>query len=324
LLTAPRGESADARPHLVAEPAEQADAGAASAELNLRHCFAPDSPFARMAHDVARNAGLDARALSVRTLLHLPRVADSSGLMSSKQVADELVGAAAQLADDVNATRHLVSRGRFELRHLRFELIKPETAEPIISSLHYLRSVRPTSYFFALLDPYQGLPVSICSVSMLQWRRVAGRLNAQFGIAREQIWDISRVYSCDTAPVNAISYLLARVRTAMRLLESDAELFTTAVDPNLGFTGASYRAANWQQWITVRPRPYLYHNDTYVSPRQLRERFGTSTVAELQKRYPDERFEQSQAMLMDSMVFCWRIQKETEVIPPNLQRRLHR
>jgi hypothetical protein len=161
-------------------------------------------------------------------------------------------------------------------------------------------------------------------VSPLEWRRVAGRINAQFGIRREQIWDISRVYSCDTAPVNAISYLLARVRAAMRLMEPDAKLLTTVVDPNLGFTGASYRAANWQQWITVSPRPYLYQNSVYVSPRQLRKRFGTSSMTELQERYPGERFEQSRAMLLDSMIFCWRMQSQTEVIPPSFQRRLHR
>ena len=44
-----------------------------------------------------------------------------------------------------------------------------------------------------------------------------------------------------------------------------ADLLVTAVDPNLGFTGCSYRAANWQQWMTVKARPYLYENGRYVS-----------------------------------------------------------
>jgi hypothetical protein len=297
---------------------------AAPTRLRLRDCFAPDSPFAKMAGDTARRAGVDSRALSVRTLLHLPRVAGYSGLMPRRQVNAELARAARQLAEDVRATTDLVPRGIFELRDLRFAQIPAKTAEPIISSRHYLRSARPDSLCFALLDPVQHLPVSICSVSQMQWRRVASQINVQFGVPRERIWDVSRVYSCDSAPPNAISYLFARVRTALRSRDVGVELLTTAVDPNLGFTGASYRAANWQQWITIQARPYLYHNRVYASPRQLRQRFGTSAIAELQERYPHESFEQSRTRLLDSLIFCWRVQGETEVVPQKSRPRVRR
>ena len=102
-----------------------------------------------------------------------------------------------------------------------------------------------------------------------------------------------------------------------------ADLLVTAVDPNLGFTGGSYRAANWQQWMTVRARPYLYENGRYVTPRQLRERFGTSSLVELQAKYPG-RFQQSRVRLLDSMIYCCSVNGETKVVPAQERRRLHR
>ena len=87
---------------------------------------------------------------------------------------------------------------------------------------------------------------------------------------------------------------------------SAADLLVTAVDPNLGFTGGSYRAANWQQWMTVQARPYVYEYGRYVTPRQLRERFGTSSLVELHAQYPGRfRAKQGQiAGLNDLLLQC--------------------
>ncbi len=131
------------------------------------------------------------------------------------------------------------------------------------------------------------------------------------------------MYSVDSAPPNAISSLLSRVRTYLRRNMPSADLLVTAVDPNLGFTGSSYRAANWQQWMTVKARPYLYEDGHYVSPRQLRERYGTASLVELQAKYPG-RFQQSKVRLLDSMIYCCSVNGETKVVPAQERRRLHR
>ena len=102
-----------------------------------------------------------------------------------------------------------------------------------------------------------------------------------------------------------------------------ADLLVTAVDPNLGFTGCSYRAANWQQWMTVKARPYFYENGCYVSPRQLRERYGTASLIELKAKFP-ERFQQSRVRLLDSMIYCCSLNGETRVVLAQERRRLHR
>lgn len=301
-------------PALAAQPAKQG-------RLSLTECCVPGSAFAGLVAAAAERQSLDHRALGVRTLLHLPRVATGRGYVTRNQVDRELYFTAKQLRHDAMAARHLISAGKAELHDLIFGPVPAAQAEAIFSCLHYLRSGRPDSLNFALIDPGDGLPVTVCSVSPLEWRRIGAQIHARFGIPAGRIWDVSRVYSRNEAPPNAISFLLSRVRSALRRGEHDVELLITAVDPNLGFTGSSYRAANWQRWFTVQARPYLYHERRYISPRQLKHKFGTSNLAELQVRFPGQRFEQSRVRLLDSMIFCCRLNGETEAAPSH---RLHR
>jgi hypothetical protein len=154
--------------------------------------------------------------------------------------------------------------------------------------------------------------------------RVGRQLQTQFGVPLGAAWDVSRVYSFDVAPPNAISFLLAKVRQVIRREIPAVQLLTTAVDPNLGFVGASYRAANWQRWMSIEARPYLYVNGVYASPRQLRIRFGGANLVDLRAAHPRGRFEQSRAKLLDSVIYCCRIRGETEAIPADDQRRLRR
>ncbi len=291
----------------------------------LSDCRANDPRFAELVSAAARNAGVDSRALGVRVLLHLPRVATVSGRVTTAQVERELFHSARILRRDIAVARHLVPNNRFALEELIFaENVDAATANRLFCSLHYLKSARQESRNFALLDPVKKLPVAICSVSPFEWKRVGSQIYAQFGIPQDRTWDVSRVYACDAAPRNAISFLLARVRSSLGRRNRDIDLLVTAVDPNLGFTGSSYRAANWQRWLTVQPRPYLYYDHRYVSPRQLRQRFGTSSLAELQARHPSHRFEQSRTRLLDSRIFCCQLNRATEVVPEGSQRRLHR
>jgi hypothetical protein len=261
----------------------------------------------------------------VRTLLHLPRVATAGGRVSKIQIERELSRSARLLRRDAAAVLQLVPDRKFALRELTFiENFDTVTAGKLFSSLHYLRSARSGSQNFALLDPVEGRPATLCSMSPFEWKRVGNQIYSQFGIPQEAVRDISRVYSCNVAPPNAISFLLARVRDSLSCRGRNIELLVTVVDPNMGFTGSSYRAANWQRWLTIEPRPYLYCDRRYISPRQLKQRFGTTNLAELTAKHPGHRFEQSRVRLLDSLIFCCRVKGETEAVPVTLQRRLRR
>jgi hypothetical protein len=287
----------------------------APAGVTLEQCR-QDSPLFVSPLVAAAGAGhVDQRDLRVRALLQLPRVASATGLVTAAQIERELKYAAIQLARDAAAARSSVPREKFALHELRFtDSVDVTAAGTIFGHLHYLRNVRPGCEYFALVDPEHGLPVTICAVAPLEWKRVASWVRAQFDVDPGRVRDVARVFSCSAAPANAVSYLLARVRASLARHDA-ADLLTTVVDTNLGFTGASYRAANWQRWIAIRPRPYLYLDRRYVSPRQLRERFGTANLAELRAANPGHRFEASRARLRDSLIFGCHV-GATRDLPP--------
>jgi hypothetical protein len=293
--------------------------------LHLNECrnFSRATSFPAPVMETALRVGVEPRALAVRVLLHLPRVASHSGWVTRWQAQRELRISADRLHGDARAVSNHLPVKNFSLRELDFELIDPSRALPLLTSLHYLRSARQDSLYFALVDPIERLPVSLCSVSRLEWKRVSNQLQAQFAIRPGGAWDVSRVYSVDGAPANAISLLLSKVRIYFRRSFPAADLLVTAVDPNLGFTGSSYRASNWQQWMTVKARPYLYEFDRHVTPRQLRERYDTASLIELEGRFPD-RFQQSKVRLLDSMIYCCSLKGETKVVPAQDMRRLRR
>jgi hypothetical protein len=292
-------------------------------QLSLDECRRDDSFFSELVRDVALSNGVEPRALTVRTLLHLPRVARYNGSVSRREVEMELRRSAAGLRADQAKIRSLIPAHVVALQDLRFVEYDAREADAIFSHLHYLRSARPGSRNFALVDPVNGRPVSLCSVSPLEWMRVSRQIQTQFGVPGERVWDVSRVYSFDVAPSNAISFLLAKVRNMFRTEVRPVDLLTTAVDPNLGFTGSSYRAANWHRWMSIQARPYLYVDRLYVTPRQLRQRFGTTNLMELLSRHGVV-VKQSRVKLLDSMIFCCRVRGETELVAPDDRRRLRR
>lgn len=293
--------------------------------MALADCRAHDSEFGVLVRQVAERKKVEPRALAVRALLHLPRVAGRKGWVSRRQVDAELERCAADLLDDQAKVRRLIPPAAdYRLDQLTFVAYdNDEVPAEIFTHLHYLRSARPGSRNYALVDPDRGLPISLCSVSPLEWRRVGRQITKQFGVPMEAVWDISRVFSFDVAPPNAISYLLSRVRNDIRKTEPGVRLLSTAVDPNLGFTGTSYLAANWHRWMTIKARPYMYFDGAYVTPRQLRTRFQTTNLEDLTAAYGDK-FELSHAKLLDSMIFCCRIKGETENVPLERQHRLYR
>lgn len=271
----------------------------------------------------AQDAGVERRALVVRVLLHLPRTASWKGWVTERQLKRQIKICAHRLRRQVTAAAPYVPVEAFSLSQLRFEPVAEVQAQPVLAHLHYLGGARPGSSHFALVDPVQGLPVALSSISDLRWKRVAGQLSRQFRIPQDRVRDVSRVFAVDSAPANSISTLLSQLRTWLRRNEPSIELLTTAVDPNLGFTGASYRAANWKKWMTIRARPYRFENQLYVTPRQLRERYGTSRFEELTAEFPG-RFERSKSRLLDSVIYCCRVNGETESVPPAEIHRLNR
>jgi hypothetical protein len=291
--------------------------------VDLDQCREGSELFLGLVRGEAARCNVDEGALRVRALLHLPRVATCVGWVTTSRIERELWHCARQLRKDASQAEAIVPKGVYALNDLKFiEDFDPLVAGKLISSMHYLGSARAGSRYFALVDPVHGRPVTVGGVAPLEWKRVSNWAKDQFRVSPEKIWDVVRVFSCPSAPPNAVSFLLARMRNS--LAHGPVDLLLTAVDPNLGFTGASYRAANWRRCLTIAPRPYLYLDRRYISPRQIRERFGTSSLTELRVQHPDRRFEQSRVRLLESLIFCCPVRSKVTGGSADFDRLLHR
>lgn len=282
-------------------------------------------PFREIVSRVAKECDVPERALAVRTLLQLPRVARRDGELPRTAVEAEAVVSAQELAED-----HAAFRLRWgwplpgvPLGDLRFGRLDDELATDLFDRLHYLRQHRAGSVTYGLVDPGSGLPLAVCSVSPLEWRKAASLFRSTFGVPPEAVRDLSRVYAFDGAPAYSISLLLSKVRRDLARAKPEVALLSTVVDQNLGFTGSSYPAANWQLWLTARPRPYLYVDGRCRSPRQLRAAFGTSKPAQLRERLGPA-FAMSSVALRNSLIYCCRLRGATESVPAEQVRVLHR
>src|SRR5512132_3452578 len=76
--------------------------------LDESRSFSPESAFGALVGETARRVGVEPRALAVRVLLHLPRVASYKGWVTSPQVQRELRISAERLQKDVRAASPLV------------------------------------------------------------------------------------------------------------------------------------------------------------------------------------------------------------------------
>ncbi len=85
---------------------------AADSRLHLNECrsFSPASPFRALVRETARRVGVEPRALAVRVLLHLPRVASHSGWVTRWQAQRELRISAERLHGDARAASNHLPR----------------------------------------------------------------------------------------------------------------------------------------------------------------------------------------------------------------------
>ncbi len=223
--------------------------------------------------------GVSSRALRLQALLHLPRIASSSGTVPAPVAAGEIDRLAALLAAETEPWRELAASPRRppqSPKELEVVPLPSEEARVIQEHFHYLRSWRPDTLPFGAC--FNGRVAALASVAPLDVAPIIASLPP--GLDAEDLAVVARVFAFDWAPRNTITYLLARV--ARILAEHPKRMLLTYLNPNLGFTGASYKAANWTLYAHESGTRYAYLDRDYITDRKLRERYATADPVRLQ------------------------------------------
>lgn len=240
----------------------------ATAAASLTCRVAPqDSTLLGCVQCVAAASDRPVRPLHLQALLQLPRVADADGFVSISvaqsviaQVAPELAPSAEWFCPGLGPSPRL----------LAFHVLDGPIAREVTERFHYLRSPRTGGRAYALSSP-SGRLVALCVSSSLDVQNLSHLLVAH-GRPSQNARVVSRVFAFEGTPKNSISYLLSRVgRSERDLCMTD---LVTYVNPNMGFTGSSYKASGWRLLGHEPGTTYRYLDGRYITDRSLVEQFG--------------------------------------------------
>jgi hypothetical protein len=214
-------------------------------------------------------ANVSERDLYKQLLLHLPRLSWDD-LVDPQYVAREAERLAEMLLRDRGGFESWADQPKVRVLDKPDATVRacePEVAREIHERFHYIRSYHPGRVHLALyLQSHPRIPAALASISSMDIKH----LDWLFASAdeKERVLVLTRLFAFDWAPRNSISYLLGQVcRWTKRNLPKVTTLLTY-INPNLGFTGSSFLAANWRPFLE-KPVAYSYFQDTYITHRRL-------------------------------------------------------
>jgi hypothetical protein len=163
------------------------------------------------------------------------------------------------------------------LRDLRIGLVDDSLAELIHESHHYLGSPRREGLnlglFFNGFDNRERL-LMLATFSPFDLFHISNLLPA--AVKSSQIVVLSRLFAFDVCPPNTISFGLARMFKIIQSKLSGVKMVMSYLNPNIGFSGAVYRASNWKLFGLERKERYLYLDGEYVTDRRLIDTYGSA------------------------------------------------
>jgi hypothetical protein len=213
--------------------------------------------------------------------------AQAEVLRKGREVAERLFVSATEI-DQLDLSK-------FELKTLQ-----EEDGNLISSCVHYLGSPRAESTYYGLVDGTSSKLVAYVSMNDLDWELVLGGLK-EIAPDRIDYLVLSRMYVAGAAPKNTISRMLSLVVRETAL--NRRAIIVTAVDPNLGFSGAAYEASGWRRLFSVAHLGYNYVYGQFYTRRELIRAFGTDDIDEL-RSLPYEGITVSGPMPFDTLIFA--------------------
>ena len=208
--------------------------------------------------------------------LHLPRLHAEGRWESEKDEANEARRLAARMFSRRSAflDRFPIPQERVVLDDLQFLPLADSAVEtyarPILERFHYLESFREDSQHFALATSPERV-AALATVSVMD----LSHLSAALGESSHPLRVLSRVYAFDWAPDNSISRLISQITSWFRQHMPEVRGLVTYCNPNVGFTGSSYRASGFHLLARETGTRYAYLDRDYITDRRLSSRAGT-------------------------------------------------
>jgi hypothetical protein len=273
---------------------------------NRRLTLRPDDPtLALLIERQAASSDVPRRPLQLQSLLHLPRLAQHDRTVD----LDEAAGQVEELATTLPPRQKWRAQGDVATAStLSPRAVSEMTAREICERFHYLRSHRVSSTYLGLFAGGERRPVALVVLSPFDMTSLIPLLPR--GVDQARIGVVSRVFAFEGVPRNTISRLLSFARTIA--VANGTEALITYVNPNLGFTGVSYRASGWHLSGDQPGTTYRYLDGRYVTDRYLADQFGAGSPNEW-ARLLGRRYSTSKMPLDPLLVFTCDIRRHVRL-----------
>jgi hypothetical protein len=255
---------------------------------NTIRAVVDDPGFLRSCDEISRHFDVPQRPLQLQSLLELPRLAAETGELSRSRAIKIMC----QTAGKIPRRSEWIVAGYPLLDDLLFEVIDQQLAASICERFHYLKSAR-VGRAYGLRVPGK-VPIALAVSSEVDVPHLISALEMA-GHTYTHTRVISRIFAFEDCPKNAISKLLSNVAAAER--HWDVTTLVTYVNPNLGFSGVSYRASGWTV-LGSEPTQYRYLGNYFITERQLKDR--------LAKVPNDSRRVRVSSMPLKPLIVYWR------------------
>lgn len=217
----------------------------------------------------------------LRLLLQLPRFQPTEMPASAAMQAEAI-----RVLDTIREAQLPYSRWRHappasaftpaqELRVLsaasHVQPVAADLATTIHTRFHYIGTVRQGLHFGLYDREEDEVPCTLLTFSPFDLVPLTGFLPE--GVTPGEVCVLSRAYSFRWAPRNSFSFAFRRALVVLRRALPELRLMLTYVNPNLGFSGASYAASNWAPFAQEATL-YHYLDGQYITWRELERRFS--------------------------------------------------
>jgi hypothetical protein len=254
----------------------------------------------------AGEARIPASNLELQLLLYLPRLVEDGRWPDAEAFAAEarrLCRLMRPLIEPYADWLEPPSDAPKSPRDAVFAGVDEAEARIVLERFHYLASFRKNSQHFGLRTPVANRQVSLITVSPFDLFNIADKVPGIRDPGTE-IAVVSRFYSFDWAPRNATSYLMGRTNAWLKANRPTVKVLVTYVNPNMGFSAASFKASNWLHFGREWGTRYAYLDGRYTTDRELVHHFGVADPAVLRDRL-GARFETSNMRLAPLSLYVY-------------------
>lgn len=252
-----------------------------------------------------------------RLLLHLPRLP-----MAEEAATNTIAAEAERISEQVLKTAGLGMRRvdrRATIEDVRFGVVEDALAVSVLSRYHYLQNARPEARAFGLFRTRDTTELSLLAVatfSPLDAATLVATLPEY--LPANQVLMLSRLFAFSDAPENALSYLIGRCIRELRRSMRSFRLLFTYLDPNIGYSGAAYRAMGAYLYGAEAHAPFLYLDGNHVTIRQMVNAYGTATLQHLHAVLGN-RIATSQCELAPLEIYAMRLDRKLpHLVAPSL------